>query len=180
MKKRLRRSLWGLQWIFLKTEKSRDKSMNRGIINLSPQENSVASDLEDFPQISLAKLEDNEPPPIKVNKVSTRDKYKMTHIDDLPNLSYKKPHIRIESNNENWLDIQKQSFERKAESSKHSRPKTVEIRRLVLPEKHIRRIRKPEHNNSANRRKHYGKWFIPPEKWKNSLDHFLSENHKIL
>lgn len=176
MKKKLRRSLWGLQWIFLKNEKKgRKTKQNRNSMDFQ-LEDSVASDVEEFPEVIMRKLSDYEAPSIKVNQASTKEKYKMSHIEDLPNLSYKNPHIYLETGNDRLFPMAKEKPERKSESTKNSRPKTVEIRRVVYPDRFIQRVKKIEANTISNRRKSYGKWFIPPDKWKQSLDSFILKN----
>lgn len=176
MKKKLRKSLWGLQWIFLKNEKSIRRSVAHKISNVGSFDDSVASEIEEFPEISMRKLEDYNLANININKASNKEKYRLAHIEDLPNLSYKNPHISLESIDDNWDAFEMIKNERRLESAKVPRPKTVEIRRVVFPQKFIIRNKKPEVNTNANRRKSYGKWFIPPEKWKKSLDHFIQEN----
>ena len=173
MKKKLRKSLWGLQWIFLKQEKHQPKSSNRDVSEILALHDPVGSDFEDFPEISMRKLENYQIPDIKINEASTKEKYNMTHIEDLPNLSYKNPHIRLDLKSEKWASKEKKKLFKSFESAKPSRPKTVEIRKVVFPQKTIVRLRKPEINTCTNRRKNYGKWFIPPEHWKKSLDNFL-------
>lgn len=175
MNKKLRKSLWGLQWIFLKNEKKVFRSSVRRTSELAVHEDSVASDIEDFPDISMRKLEEFEVPSIKVDKVSTKEKYKMSHIEDLPNLSYKNPHIQLDVLDTHWAEHERIQFERRLESEKHSRPKTVEIRRVVFPPKTMIRHKKPELNTPVNRRKNYGKWFLPPNKWEHSLNQNLQK-----
>ena len=179
MKRKLRKSLWGLQWIFLKNEQNSFKQKKRRATEIIGNEDSVASDIEDFPEISMRKLEDYDVPAIKINKASTKEKYKMSHIEDLPNLGYKNPHIHLDLESDNTLLLEKQRFERKLESSRQSRPMTVGIRQVVYPDKHIIRHKKLEPNTSTNRRKNYGKWFIPPEKWRQSLDSFIEKRLSV-
>lgn len=187
MNKKLRRSLWGLQWIFLKHEKPSTRTSLKKSLNISAIENSVASDIEDFPEISMLKLEDYEFPQIEINSLSTKEKYKMSHIEDMPNLNYKSPHIHFakedKENNKNRksasarFNSAHQGLEMKeVERSKPLRNKSIQIRRVVFPPKGIIRERKMESVNSTSKRKNYGRWFLPPEKWKESLDCFLSNN----
>lgn len=147
----------------------------------------MASDIEDFPEISMLKLEDYEFPPIEINSLSTKEKYKMSHIEDMPNLNYKSPHIHFaKENNENnksrksasarFNSTHKALEVKEVEKSRPFRNKSIQIRRVVFPPKGIIRERKLESVNSTSKRKNYGRWFLPPEKWKESLDNFLSIN----
>jgi hypothetical protein len=174
MNKKLRRSLWGLQWIFLKQEKPTTKTSTRKSINLSAIENSVASDIEDFPEISMLKFDDFEIPSVNVNSASTKEKYKMSHIEDLPNLSYKNPHILLGNTEEADKFDTKKSKDKS--DTKPIRHKSIQIRRVVFPARVMTRDRKPESVNSTTRRKNYGRWFLPPEKWRDSLDAFVNTN----
>jgi hypothetical protein len=187
MSKKLRKSLWGLQWIFLRHEKPSTRTSLKKSFDISAIENSVASDIDDFPELSMLKLEDYDFPPIEINSVSTKEKYKMSHIEDMPNLNYKNPHIHISNKNKENNESKKlgstrhhsmqQTFELKeVEKVKPTRNKSIQIRKVVFPPKGIIRERRLESVNSTSKRKNYGRWFLPPEKWKESLNSFLNSN----
>jgi hypothetical protein len=172
MNKKLRRSLWGLQWIFLRHEKPKTRSSIKKSLDFSMIDHSVASDVEDFPEVSMLKLDDFDLPSIEINSATIKEKYKMSHIEDLPNLSYRNPHIILNTFDEN----EKNESKKMKSDSKPPRHKSIQIRRVVFPARVMMRERKPESVNVTSRRKNYGRWFLPPEKWKDSLDCFVKSN----
>jgi hypothetical protein len=175
MKKKLRKSLWGLQWIFLKNEKIFNRSPKPKKSEISEYQSYTTAEMLDFPEISLRKQDDINSPTVRMSDISTRENYRMTHIEDLPTLQYKNPHIHLDTDPE--FENQKPPL-RSLQTPKNPRPKTVEIRRLVIPQKFVPKYVKPEPDTNPNRRKNYGKWFIPPEKWKNSLEVFIKNSSK--
>lgn len=55
----------------------------------------------------------------------------------------------------------------------------MEIRKVMIPPKQIPRIPQLGEDTPFNRRKSYGKWFLPPENWNNSLNYFVKHSKKM-
>ena len=122
----------------------------------------------------MRKVEDYDAYKRKFNQVYN-EKFKLSHVINLPDPVVDDP-LQPTKGTNNHFFIQRDKFEKKTDNSRQIRPKTVEIRKIVYPDKFINRRTRIEPDTSTNRRKSYGKWFIPPEKWKLSLDNFLRKS----
>ncbi|CAG9315042.1 unnamed protein product [Blepharisma stoltei] len=190
MDRKRQRKFQGMQWIFLKSEKLQPKN-NMSMIDsiLSQLEENFDDDFEEITNFSSSNFQAKDTSRAKINETSIRDKYTLAHIDDVPSKLYKNPHIELEeienSSNFEQKPFHNLSFTSKPKikkkylhSSSHERPKTMEIRKVIIPPKQIPRIPQVGQDTPFNRRKSYGKWFLRPQEWNNSLHYFLEHSTK--
>ena len=159
-------NLWGLHWIFLKddinhrfpTKKKKLKlKLEKDLILKTPEHKSFKS-----PIASAAKnIESFE----KLSP-SARSAFKFKSPQEPSYREYRSP--------QGQLDSSVEATPRSNQRFRESRTATVKVRRMVLPPKNMPRVEELEDDTCFNRRKHYGKWYLPPKYWKKGLDDFKS------
>lgn len=176
MRRKHRKHLWGLQWVFLR-DNPEAQLLSKNTQNLfdfasSKIEDRSVSDLDEFPDIPLDLTTAFERRILKISS-SIRDTYKLVKTQDIPYDTFRFPRIQTGDISEaefppvqHFSDIQS--------TGKKEKPGTVEIRKLSLPPKKAPKQELNEENTSFNRRKNYGKWYLPPSRWNQCLSKFIS------
>ena len=140
-----RKSLWGLQWVFLKEETP--------VITSKNTLNSLVKDLEEEPLPD--NLEDLYDIPLSANSSQNyktdfiEKEIRIPSIVDLRSMKYRSPNIELEKPKVNL----RRQLKKDPVSKKSSSRSTA--------------------SSSYTRRINYGKWYLPPIEWQSTLHNYL-------